>query len=122
MPTISAAHSPVFDIGNAVITGLVSPSRGAHDVAAWRIRFGPDAPSPTHSLTREETFLVLSGTLDARYADHVETAGPGDALIVPAEVEFSVTASRGPAEAICVMPVGGEAVTAQGTFVPPWAQ
>jgi quercetin dioxygenase-like cupin family protein len=122
MPVVSSQNAPVFEAGKTTITGLASPSRGARDVAAWRVRFAPNFPSPTHSLTREETFLVLSGSVTARFVDHVETAGPGDALIVPAGADFSLVAGEGPAEAICIMPVGGQAVTADGTFTPPWAE
>jgi quercetin dioxygenase-like cupin family protein len=123
MPTVSASEAPVFEAGGGTtVTGLAAPSRGARDVALWRVRFVPDGASPTHSLTREETFLVLSGSLTARFADHLETAGPGDALIVPAGTEFSLVAGDGPAEAICAMPVGGQAVTTDGAFTPPWAQ
>ncbi|HEU5265834.1 MAG TPA: cupin domain-containing protein [Jatrophihabitans sp.] len=123
MPTVSVHNAPLFEAGGGTtITGLAAPSRGARDVALWRVRFAPNAASPTHSLTREETFLVLSGSVTARFADHVETANPGDALIVPAGAEFSLVAADGPAEAICAMPVGGQAVTADGAFTPPWAQ
>jgi hypothetical protein len=31
-------------------------------------------------------------------------------------------ATDGPAEVICAMPVGGQAVTADGAFTPPWAE
>lgn len=121
MPTVSAHGAPVFEAGGGTtITGLAAPSRGAQDVAIWRVRFAADNPSPTHSLTREETFLVLSGAIAARFDDRVETAGPGDVLIVPAGTDFSLVATDGPAEAICAMPVGGQAVTADGAFTPPW--
>jgi quercetin dioxygenase-like cupin family protein len=122
MPVVSVRTAPVFDAGGATITGLASPSRGASDVSAWRVAFTADRPSPVHSLTREETFVVLTGSVTARFADHVETAGPGDALIVPAGVEFSLVAPDVAAEALCIMPVGGQAVTADGTFTPPWAE
>lgn len=123
MSVVSSEQAPVFDAGGGTtIIGLASPSRGARDVAAWRVQFAPDTPSPTHSLTREETFVVLSGSVTARFDDHHETAGPGDALIVAAGTDFSLAAQDGPAEAICIMPVGGEAVTADGTFTPPWAE
>jgi quercetin dioxygenase-like cupin family protein len=122
MPVVSSQSAPRFEAGGGTtITGLASPRRGARDVAAWRVRFAPDNPSPTHSLTREETFLIITGSVTARFADHVETAGAGDALIVPAATNFSLT-SDGGAEAICVMPVGGQAVTPEGAFTPPWAE
>jgi quercetin dioxygenase-like cupin family protein len=123
MPVVTSQDAPVFDAGGGtVITGLAAPSRGARDVAAWRVRFAPDNPSPAHSLTREETLLVLTGSVTARFTDHAETAGSGDALIIPAGIEVSLVAADGPAEAICVMPVSGQAVTEEGTFTPPWAQ
>ena len=121
MPVISAHEAPVFDAGGTTITGLASPSRGASDVAAWREQFAAANPSPVHSLTREETFVVLSGAVTARFADREETAGAGGALIVPAGQEFSLIAADAPAEAVCILPVGGQAITADGTFTPPWA-
>ena len=65
MPVITAEDAPTFDAGGATITGLASPSRGATDTAAWRVRFAPGQASPTHSLDREEVFVVLEGALTA---------------------------------------------------------
>jgi quercetin dioxygenase-like cupin family protein len=122
MPVIAAQDAPVFDTGGATITALAAPSRGAQDVAAWRVEFVADHPSPAHSLTKQETFVVLAGAVTARFADRDETATAGGALIVPAGVEFSLVAEGGPAEAICVLPVGGQADTGAGPFTPPWAK
>jgi hypothetical protein len=50
MPVLSSQSAPRFEAGGGTtITGLASPSGGARDVAAWRVRFAPDNPSPTHS-------------------------------------------------------------------------
>jgi quercetin dioxygenase-like cupin family protein len=122
MPVVSPQDAPVYDTGGATITGLAAPSRGARDTAAWRVRFVADHPSPPHSLTREEVFLVLAGSLTARFGEHRETALAGGALIVPSGVEFSLVAEGGPAEAVCVLPVGGQADTGSGAFTPPWAE
>jgi hypothetical protein len=35
---------------------------------------------------------------------------------------FTLIAADGPAQVICVMAVGGQAVTEDGTFTPPWAE
>lgn len=121
MPVVSAHEAPVFELDGTAITGLAAPSRGAHDVAAWWLRFDAGGASPVHSLTREETFIVLSGSVTARFADHEETATAGGALIVPVGTPFSLASPDGVAEAICVMPVGGQAVTDDGAFTPPWA-
>lgn len=123
MPVVAQSTGPVFELENATIIGLTSPSRGASDVASWRVRFHAGAATPLHSLTREETFHVLSGTLTARYETGPdERASSGDALIVPAGLVFSLIAEDGPAEAICVLPVGGQAITDAGPFTPPWAE
>jgi mannose-6-phosphate isomerase-like protein (cupin superfamily) len=122
MPVITMQDAPVFDTGGAVITGLAAPSRGSKDVAAWRVAFGADKPSTAHSLTREEVFVVLTGSVTARFAGHSETATAGGALVVPAGAEFSLIAEDGPAEAICILPVGGQADTGSGAFTPPWAE
>ncbi len=118
MPVITPEDAPVFDAPGATITGLASPSRGAADVAAWRVRFTPGYASPPHSLDREEVFVVLTGEVTARYADREETARAGGALIVPAGEEFSLT---GEAEAVCTFPVGGTALLDGERIVPPWA-
>jgi quercetin dioxygenase-like cupin family protein len=120
VPVITPEQAPSFDTGGATITGLASPSRGCAEIAAWRVRFKPGKPSPSHSLDREEVFVVLHGALTARYAGGGETAQAGGALIVPAGTEFSLVAETG-AEAVCMLPVGGTALLAGERIVPPWA-
>lgn len=123
MPVISATDAPVFSTGHATITGLASPSRGATDTAAWRVRLDADQPSPVHSLDREELFVVLDGAITAEFAGHEETVGAGGALIVPAGTEFALVARGAPAEAVCVLPIGGRGRIGDGEpFTPPWAE
>lgn len=122
MPVIAATDAPTFDTGGATITGLASPSRGAADTAAWRVRLRADVLSPRHSLDREEVFVVLEGAVTARFDDREETAEAGGALIVPAHQEFSLLAAGAPAEAVCVLPVGARAVADGAAFTPPWAE
>ena len=99
MAVVTPSEAPTFDTGEATITGLASPSRGSTDTAAWRVRFAPDHPSPSHSMSREEIVIVVEGSLTAQFRD------------------------RGaPAEAICIMAVGGQATADGATFTPPWAE
>jgi quercetin dioxygenase-like cupin family protein len=122
MPIVTPEEAPTFEAGGAIITGLASPSRGSADVATWRIRFDAGHESPKHSLVdREEVFVVLSGAVTARYADREETAPAGGALIVAPGEEFSLAALDGPAEAVCMLPVGGTALLDGQRIVPPWA-
>jgi quercetin dioxygenase-like cupin family protein len=122
MAVVTPSEAPTFDIGEATITGLASPSRGSTDTAAWRIRFAPDHPSPAHSVSREEIFVVVDGALTAQFHDRDETAEAGGALIVPAGEAFTLVARGAPAEAVCIMAVGGQATADGATFTPPWAE
>jgi len=121
MPIISPEDAPTFEAPGASITGLASPSRGSADVAAWRVRFETGHESPKHSLDREEVFVILSGAVTAHYANRSETAPAGGALIVTPGEEFSLVALDGPAEAVCMLPVGGTALLDGQRIVPPWA-
>jgi hypothetical protein len=60
-----------------------------------------------------------------RRAEHIDVRvaeDAGSALIVPAGEEFALVAEDGPAEAVCIMTVGGQAITDGATFTPPWAE
>jgi quercetin dioxygenase-like cupin family protein len=122
MAVITATEAPTFDVGGATITGLASPSRGSADTAAWRVRFHPDHPSPPHALSREEIFVVLEGAVTARFSDREETATAGGALIVAPGEQFTLVAVEAPAEAVCIMSVGGQAISEGSAFTPPWAE
>jgi quercetin dioxygenase-like cupin family protein len=123
MPVITPQDAPTFETPGATITGLASPSRGATDIATWRITLDAGHESPKHSLVdREEVFVVLSGAVTARYQDRDETANAGGALIVAPGEEFSLVALDGPAEAVCMLPVGGTALLGGQRIVPPWAE
>ena len=93
------------------------PRRRRHRRLARR-GCAPISPSPRHALDREEVFVVLEGAVTARFDDREETAEAGGALIVPAHEEFSLLAAGAPAEAVCVLPVGGRAVADGAAFTP----
>jgi quercetin dioxygenase-like cupin family protein len=67
-------------------------------------------------------FVVLEGTVTARYSAREESASAGGALIVPPHEEFSLIAEGAPAEAVCVLPVGGTANVGGDEITPPWAE
>ena len=64
---------------------------------------------------------MLAGRADLSIEGRRAPAGPGD---VPADVEFQITATGSePFQAMCCLPIGGQAVLADGNaFTPPWAQ
>ncbi|MEZ4451931.1 MAG: cupin domain-containing protein [Nannocystaceae bacterium] len=124
MPVLSAPPAPTHDLGHARFTALASPSRGSTESSVWTVEIVPGTPATPHSLTREEIFVVLEGVAAVRLGDERTTAGRGDAIVVPAGVDFElVHGGDGPLRLLCCLPVGGQARLADGTtFTPPWAQ
>jgi mannose-6-phosphate isomerase-like protein (cupin superfamily) len=90
----------------------------------WKVEILPGTPATPHSLTREEVFVVLEGTASVRIAGRADEAVPGDAIVVPAGVDFEIeNAAADPLRLMCCFPVGGQACLADGsTFTPPWAE
>ncbi len=124
MPVLPAPTVPTHDIGGARFTSLATPTRGATETAVWRVQVLPGSPPTAHSLTREEVFVVLAGRASVRLDGIGQEAGPGDAIVVPAEVELELASADGqPVDLLCCLPVGGQARLGDGTtFTPPWAQ
>jgi mannose-6-phosphate isomerase-like protein (cupin superfamily) len=123
MPVISHAAAPRFDDGGTHVIGLASPSRGATETSAWRLRLDAGASSPPHSVDREHIFVALAGTATATFAgDEIEEVAAGGALVVPADTEFVLTnPGPEPFEAVVLLPVGGRATVGGERFIPPWA-
>jgi len=121
MPVLPAPTAPTHDLGGTRFTSLATPSRGSVETSVWRVHLDAGQPAVPHQLTREETFVVLSGEASVEIDGALHTAHPGDAIVVPPGVDFALGCPVGTLELLCCMPVGGQAVTAEGTFTPPWA-
>src|SRR5688572_29093587 len=123
MPVIHAPVEPTHVVGEARFTSLVSPTAcGAADTSVWKVEIEPGATPHPHSLTRDEVFVVISGVAEATIGDETEVAAPGDAILVPAGVRFSLAnAADTTLRLLCAFPVGGQACLPDGTtFTPPW--
>ena len=124
MPVISASSAPKFELPNVTFTGLASPQRGSKENSVWRFTIAPKAPGLPHQLTMEEIIIALSGSAIAEIGKEQHRLSEGDAIIVPAKTNFSLTnESDQPFEGIAVLPVGGQAVIgSDAPFTPPWAE
>ena len=119
--------SPGSSGGPSMIDGVPRPPVSAGTVTMWSSSTRParrSAPATPHSLTREEVFVVLEGTASVRIAGSDGQAEAGDAIVVPAGVEFELTnASATLLRLVCCLPVGGQGVIGDGApFTPPWAE
>lgn len=124
MPVLVAPSAPTHTLGTTQFTALASPRRGATDTSVWRVSIAPGTPATPHQVTREEVFVVLAGRARVRLAGVASEAGPGDAIVVPRDTSFEIEAAGADRlEALCCLPVGGQARLPDGaTFVPPWAE
>jgi mannose-6-phosphate isomerase-like protein (cupin superfamily) len=123
MPVIPAPGTATHQLAHAAFTSLATPTCGSQETSLWHVAIAPGTPAAPHQVTREEIFVVLSGvarvTIDGVEAD----ARPGDAIVVPANTTFAIAnAGEGPLEALCCMPVGGQARLDDRVFTPPWAE
>jgi quercetin dioxygenase-like cupin family protein len=123
MSIIRRADAPRFELPGLVVEGLASPRRGASETCVWRIALAPGAPGVPHAVTREEIFVAVAGRARVTLAGESSELRAGDALVVPRGVDFALAnPSAEPFEAVVSLPVGGQAVTPEGTFTPPWAE
>lgn len=124
MSLSTLADAPHFARDGFTFRPLAVPSRGSSELAVWALDLEPGVSSETHSMDREEVFIVISGTVSATVADREVTAGPGDAVIVPphATLQIRNASGREPARLTAATSVGMKAVVGGASFTPPWAQ
>lgn len=123
MPILEAPTAPTHTLPGAAFTSLATPSRGSRATSVWRVSIAAGTPATPHELTSEEIFVVLSGRADVRLGDEQRTVETGGVIVVPPDTPFALaSAGTETLEALCCMPVGGQARLPDGTaFTPPWA-
>jgi mannose-6-phosphate isomerase-like protein (cupin superfamily) len=123
MPVITALEGPTHEVGATRFTTLASPSRGSSRTSVWQLEVAVGGTPTPHRLTVEEVFVVLAGTARVEIDGVTSTAGPGDAIVVPADVSFALAnGGDSPLRLVCCQPVGGQAQLPGGEpFTPPWA-
>ena len=125
MHLIKRREAPTFTLDGTTATGYAAPSRGASETCLWRVRLAAGAASPLHRLDREEVLLGLGGRASVAFGGEERTLEPGDCLVVPAGLAFTLaTVGDEPFDAVACLPVGGRGtILPDGpTFVPPWAE
>lgn len=123
MKIVSATEARTVTTAAAVATAYAAPSQGSTELCNWRVQMKPRTSGPLHAIDREQLWTVLTGTLTVTAEGRTETAGPGQTVILPADVDRQVTSGDEPAEALVCMAVGGQATVPGAPPVPlPWAQ
>jgi quercetin dioxygenase-like cupin family protein len=124
MPFIRSDEAVVHEIHGGRFVSYVRPDTGSRDLAAWRVEIPAASVGPTHTISDEETFYVLSGRLRLTIDGESAELRAGDAAVAPAGSELAVanTADQ-PAHMWVTTRVGLTAKLADGnTITPPWAR
>ncbi len=124
MYVMTEAEAPRFELPGVEFIGLASPSRGSSTVCTWRMTVAPELRSPqSHTLDRDEIFMVTSGTI--QLASDAAAVRAGDVAVVPAGTPIQLVNPHGePAEAYVVIAAGFTGTMDDGTVIdtPPWAR
>ncbi len=123
MPLSTLADAKTIEFHGLVARPIAVPSRGTKELAIWHMELPPGSPGQEHTVDREEVFLVRTGRLSGMLDGAPCEIGPGDALIVPPGVPFSV-ANDGdePAKLLVCTSAGVRATLGGNVIVPPWSE
>lgn len=114
-----------FEVHGVTFHSFVTSHTGATRLAAWRADFAPHTPGQAHSMSEEEVFHCLAGTLEVELDADRFTVRAGESVLVPAGTVFRVSNDTGePAQAWVTSLIGMRAtMQADGSeLAPPWAQ
>lgn len=122
MPFVTADEAVVHEMHGIRFVSYVLPAHGSKELCAWRGEIPGGAGGPAHTITREEVFLVLTGSLRLSIDGEEAVLRPGDAAVAPAGSSLSVSnPTEEPATMWVTTSVGLEAVLADGSRIsPPW--
>ncbi|MBP0458622.1 cupin domain-containing protein [Streptomyces albogriseolus] len=123
MPFIRSDEAVVHEIHGGRFVSYIRPDTGSRDLAAWRVEIPAAMVGPTHTISDEETFCVLSGRLRLTIDGESAELREGDAAVAPAGSELAVANTTDqPAHMWVTTRVGLTAKLADGnTITPPWA-
>jgi len=124
MPVIRSAEGTAHDVEGTTFTAYANSQTGTAELCAWSTTVPAGQPGLPHHVSKEEIFLITSGT--PRYTIDEETvdAQPGDVVVVPAGSLLTIEARGDQDSTIWVTTSLGMTVKLpDGTeFPPPWAQ
>lgn len=78
---------------NAVMTTVASPTQGpSSKLSVWRVEMRPGQRGPRHAFDSEQVWHVLDGQVEISAGGELLTLGPGDAVVLAADMERQISA------------------------------
>jgi mannose-6-phosphate isomerase-like protein (cupin superfamily) len=124
MANLIEREAVVHDLHGARFSSYVAPSSGSTELCAWRVAVAPGVAGQEHRISREEVFLVLSGSPTLALDGVSSELTPGRVVLAPAGARVRLDNPGGtPAELWVTTSVGLEAELADGSSLsPPWTR
>ena len=123
MPFTTADDAVVHELHGVRFVSYATPALGSTELCAWRGEVPAGLSGPAHRISREEVFLVLSGSLELGIDGETRTLHAGDAAIAAAGSSLELAnRTEEPAAMWVSTSIGLEATLADGSRItPPWA-
>lgn len=122
MPFIAASEAVVHQVHGVRFVSYVSSAVGSEELCAWRGEVPAGSGGQAHTISREEVFLVLSGSLELTIDGNSRLLGVGDAAVAPAGSTLNVAnPTEEPAGMWVTTSAGLTATLSDGSRIsPPW--
>lgn len=99
---VDAAAARRTETPTGIMTTLASPTQGgSHRLSLWRVDMPAGRRGPLHRFDSEQVWTVLRGRVRITRAGIPTGAGPGDTLVIPADVDRQVTALDDASMIVC---------------------
>src|SRR5688500_14151626 len=77
---------------NGTMTTFATPTQGGTaGLAVWRVDMLPGRTGPRHAFDTEQVWTFLDGAATVDVGGRTERVGPGDTLVLPADVARQMT-------------------------------
>jgi quercetin dioxygenase-like cupin family protein len=120
MRVIRSAETRRTETPNAVMTTLASPTQGRSAQAVWRVEMRPGQAGPLHGIDAEQVWTVLDGGASIEVGSDTASVGPGDTIVLPADIARRITAdAQAGLVAIVAAPASMRAFVVSGTSAGP---
>jgi quercetin dioxygenase-like cupin family protein len=122
VPVVRRADARRSSTPNATTTTFASPTLGGAQVALWRVEMVPGASGPLHWFDVEQVWTVLTGSARIDLDGEPVVVGPGDTVVMPAQLPRQVHADPEAGFSAMVTAPGGALASTASTepVLPPW--
>ncbi|RSN66815.1 cupin domain-containing protein [Actinomadura sp. WAC 06369] len=93
MTLVRDAEARRTETPNGTMTTFATPTQGGTaGLAVWRVDVLPGKTGPRHAFDTEQIWTFLDGAATVDVGGRTERVGPGDTLVLPADVARQMTA------------------------------